>query len=290
MSWLNYHHLYYFLKIAETGSISQASQLLRLGQPTLSVQLATLEEQLGQLFERRNRKLVLTERGHVVLKYARDIFSRGDELLRVVERGELAEQRQIALGALEGVPKSILASTMFRLRKISKAKIMVTEGSADDLLQKINDGSIDLIVTDHELNSQSPTVFLPIGQERLSVWKKNSRTPEKEKFPQCLNGADFVLPTLGHPLRTQLDGYFALNSLTPKIVCEVPDTALVKELGAQGMGMIALGETTVKSWVRVGRLQLVGRTSLVQKYWLGIPKKLLKDPLLVGLHEEFKAG
>jgi LysR family transcriptional regulator, transcriptional activator of nhaA len=289
MSWLNYHHLYYFLKIAETGSISQASQLLRLGQPTLSVQLATLEEQLGQLFERRNRKLVLTERGHVVLKYARDIFSRGDELLRVVERGELAEQRQIALGALEGVPKSILASTMFRLRKISKAKIVVTEGSADDLLQKINDGSIDLIVTDHELNSQSPTVFLPIGQERLSVWKKNSRTPEKEKFPQCLNGADFVLPTLGHPLRTQLDGYFALNSLTPKIVCEVPDTALVKELGAQGMGMIALGETTVKSWVRVGRLQLVGRTSLVQKYWLGIPKKLLKDPLLVGLHEEFKA-
>jgi LysR family transcriptional activator of nhaA len=289
MSWLNYHHLYYFLKIAETGSISQASQLLRLGQPTLSVQLATLEEQLGQLFERRNRKLVLTERGHVVLKYARDIFSRGDELLRVVERGELAEQRQIALGALEGVPKSILGSTMLRLRKISKAKIVVTEGSADDLLQMINDGSLDLIVTDHELNSQSPTVFLPIGQERLSVWRKNSRTHEKEKFPQCLNGADFVLPTLGHPLRTQLDGYFAQNALTPKIVCEVPDTALVKELGAQGMGMIALGETTVKSWVRVGRLQLVGRTNLVQKYWLGIPKKLLKDPLLEGITSEFKA-
>ncbi len=289
MSWLNYHHLYYFLKIAETGSISQASQLLRLGQPTLSVQLATLEEQLGQLFERRNRKLVLTERGHVVLKYARDIFSRGDELLRVVERGELAEQRQIALGALEGVPKSILASTMLRIRKISKAKIVVTEGTADDLLQKINDGSIDLMVTDHELNSQNPMVHLPIGHERLSFWKKNSRTADKEKFPQCLNGADFVLPTLGHPLRTQLDGYFAQNTITPKIVCEVPDTALVKELGAQGMGMIALGETTVKSWVRVGRLQLVGRTSLVQKYWLGIPKKLLKDPLLEGLNAEFKA-
>jgi len=193
------------------------------------------------------------------------------------------------MGALEGVPKAILASTMLRLRKISKAKIVVKEGSAEDLLKMINDGNIDLVVTDHELSSQSAIAYLPIGHERLFVWKKNSRTPEKEKFPQCLNGADFVLPTLGHPLRTQLDGYFAQNSLTPKIVCEVPDTALVKELGAQGMGMIALGETTVKSWVRVGRLQLVGRTNLVQKYWLGIPKKLLKDPLLEGLNAEFKA-
>lgn len=289
MSWLNYHHLYYFLKIAETGSISQASQILHLGQPTLSVQLSTLEAQLGQLFERRNRKLVLTERGHVVLKYAREIFSRGDELLRVVERGELAEQRQIAMGALEGVPKSILASTMLRLRKISKAKVVVREGGPEELLSGINDGSLDLVVTDHELAGNVPIVYLPIGSERLAVWKKNTRTPDKEKFPQCINNADFVLPTIGHPLRMQLDGYFAKNSLSPKIVCEVPDTALVKELGAQGMGMIALGETTVKSWVRVGRLQLVGRTNLVQKYWLGIPKKLLKDPLLEGLNAEFKA-
>lgn len=290
MAWLNYHHLYYFFKIAETGSISEASRVLRIGQPTLSVQLATLEDQLGKLFERRNRKLVLTERGQVVIRYARDIFSRGDELLRVVERGELAEERQIALGALEGVPKSILASTMLRMKKVTKAKIIVREGDAEVLRAGVNDGSLDLVVTDQEFPSQTSMVYLPVGSERLAFWKKNTRAPEKERFPQCLNNADFVLPTLGHPLRTQLDGYFAQNALVPKVTCEVPDTALVKELGAQGMGLIALGETTVKSWVRVGRLQLVGRTSMLQRYWLGVPKKLIKDPLLEGLSSEFKSG
>ncbi len=288
MSWLNYHHLYYFLKIAETGSISQASKVLRLGQPTLSVQLGALEDQVGRLFDRRNRKLVLTERGHVVMRYARDIFSRGDELLRVIERGELAEQRQVSLGALEGVPKAILAFTMMRLKKITKAKLIVREGVVEELVAGLGDGSLDLVVTDHEFSTNAPMVYLPVGAERIAFWKKNTRIPEKESFPKCLNNADLVLPTLGHPLRTQLDGYFAMNSLTPKIVCEVPDTALVKELGAQGMGAIALGETTVKSWVRVGRLQLVGRTNLVQRYLLGVPKKLLKDPLLEGLSSEFK--
>ena len=42
--WINYHHLFYFMTIAETGSISGAAEKLLLGQPTLSAQLKQLEE------------------------------------------------------------------------------------------------------------------------------------------------------------------------------------------------------------------------------------------------------
>jgi LysR family transcriptional regulator, transcriptional activator of nhaA len=77
-TWINYHHLFYFKVIAEEGSVSRAAEKLRLGQPTLSAQLRQLEESLGvRLFERRHKKLILTEQGKVALEYSKNIFRTG---------------------------------------------------------------------------------------------------------------------------------------------------------------------------------------------------------------------
>ncbi|RYZ97910.1 MAG: LysR family transcriptional regulator, partial [Proteobacteria bacterium] len=68
-TWLNYHHLYYFRTIANEGSIARAAEKLRLGQSTLSAQLKTLEESLGiALFDRKHKKLILTEQGRMALE------------------------------------------------------------------------------------------------------------------------------------------------------------------------------------------------------------------------------
>ncbi|MDA1109451.1 MAG: LysR family transcriptional regulator, partial [Nitrospinae bacterium] len=48
MTWLNYHHLYYFWVTAREGSISSASTMLRVGQPTISTSIKNLEESLNQ--------------------------------------------------------------------------------------------------------------------------------------------------------------------------------------------------------------------------------------------------
>ena len=53
VEWLNYHHLLYFWTVAREGSIARASATLRLAQPTISAQMATLERALGEkLFTR----------------------------------------------------------------------------------------------------------------------------------------------------------------------------------------------------------------------------------------------
>ena len=67
MEWLNYHHLYYFCAVVRTGSISKASQELRVSSPAISMQLRSLEDSLGEkLLVRSGRRLVLTEMGRVV--------------------------------------------------------------------------------------------------------------------------------------------------------------------------------------------------------------------------------
>jgi LysR family transcriptional activator of nhaA len=104
--WLNYHHLYYFMTIAELNSISKAAEKLLLGQPTLSAQLKQFEENLGvQLFERHHKKLILTEHGSLALVYARNIFKMGDEMYEALHDRMKPSKINVQLGALDSIPK-----------------------------------------------------------------------------------------------------------------------------------------------------------------------------------------
>jgi LysR family transcriptional activator of nhaA len=86
VNWLNYHHLLYFWTVAKEGTIAAACEKLHLTQPTISTQIRALEEDLGtRLFKRVGRNLVLTATGHVVYRYADEIFSLGHELMDVLK-------------------------------------------------------------------------------------------------------------------------------------------------------------------------------------------------------------
>lgn len=288
MNWLNYHHLYYFHRIVECGSISKAASELRLGQPTLSSQLKELEGRLGLLFERKAKSLILTERGRVVYKYAKEIFSRGDELLSVLERGELAFQRQLFLGAQENVPKTIIAETVARLQKKTKVKVRVIEGDAPLLLDKLLDGKIDIIVFDHELSHTGGTVvYLPVGQEKVFFWGTEAYKEIADDFPASMDGKPMILTSTGHPLRQSVENFFIENNLQLDIVVEAPDTALITELGRTGAGIVALGEKSAKSWAQAGKFFRLGSVPFTQNYVLGVQKKFLKDPLADLIVKEF---
>lgn len=289
MSWLNYHHLFYFTRIVETGSISAAARELRIGQSGLSMQLKELENQLGELFERRGKMLHLTERGKVVHRYALDIFKRGDELLGVIDRGELSASRELFLGAQEGVPKAIISETVMRLQRRTKAKIRVLEGEAPVILDQLLEGKADLVVFDHELTHTAGSVtYLSVGQERIGFWGTEEFSHLAEDFPKSLSGAPMVLTSTGHPLRQIVESFFVTRDLHLNIVAEAPDTALIKELGRGGLGIVALGERTVKAWAEAGKLYKIGNLQFTQKYLLGVPKRMLKDPLSETILKEFK--
>ena len=78
---LNYQHLLYFWSVVRTGSLTRACEELALSAPTISAQLRTLEERLGEkLLAKSGRALVPTEVGRLVYSYADQIFGLGQEL------------------------------------------------------------------------------------------------------------------------------------------------------------------------------------------------------------------
>nr|WP_235781661.1 LysR family transcriptional regulator [Shewanella vesiculosa] len=99
MSRLNYHHLYYFWRVAVVGNLTQVAKDLHISQSALSAQIKQFEHNMNvELFERRARRLNLTVHGHRVLAYADDIFSKGEELESFLRKGSMSEKQHFYWG------------------------------------------------------------------------------------------------------------------------------------------------------------------------------------------------
>ena len=132
VEWLNYHHLLYFYTVAKEGSVSRASKVLRLAQPTLSGQIRKLEHVLDEkLFERRGRYLVLTEMGRIAFRYASEIFSLGGELMDTMRGRPTNRPPRLHVGIADVVPKLVAHRLLAASRLVDEGVCLVLrEGEA----------------------------------------------------------------------------------------------------------------------------------------------------------------
>ena len=80
--------LRYYLTVAREENITRAADMLHITQPTLSRQMAELEEELNtRLFERTNRKIVLTESGMLLRRRAEELISLADKVQQEFQSG-----------------------------------------------------------------------------------------------------------------------------------------------------------------------------------------------------------
>ena len=76
-----------FLSVARHGSVTEAARRMFVSQPTVSLQIAALEKELGVLlFERQSRGVALTEAGRILMRYASDILTLADQAAQAMGR------------------------------------------------------------------------------------------------------------------------------------------------------------------------------------------------------------
>lgn len=262
MQWLNYHHLYYFRTIAIEGGIAKAAEKLRLGQPTLSTQLKQLEEMVGKpLFERRNRKMILTDAGKAALDYANEIFKLGDEMIEVLQDRTVGNQTHLQIGALDSVPKSVILSLVMEAYKISpQCTVSILEGRGDELFRELYTHKIDLILSNYPPPAveQKQVYSKSVAKLPVAIFCAPSFRKLKKSFPSSLNGQPFVLPTAHSKLRHDLNHYFKLQNIHVIPTAETQDTSLQKLLAKQGIGLAPLSEVAAENLIKEGTLQRLG--------------------------------
>jgi len=290
MEWLNYHHLFYFWTVARSGSIARASEELRLAQPTISNQLKTLEASLGvKLLERQGRRLVLTDVGRTVLRYADDIFRTGQELQRAVKGLPTGQRQRLVVGVVDVIPKRLATALLEPVMDaFPDMSLVCREGPLGQLLPALAVHELDVVLADvpaseavkvkafnHKLGDCGTSFF---AAPRLAALKKG--------FPRSLQGAAMLFPSEGTALRRALDAWLDGAALHPVVAGEFDDSALMKAFGARGLGVFA-APTVLEEGIRAQYgVAVIGRSDDVRESFYAITvERRLRHPGVVALAE-----
>jgi len=260
---LNYHHLLYFWAVAKEGSLRRASEVLHVSQPSISAQLKQLEESLGApLFTRTTRRLILTDTGQTVLQYAEEIFSLGRELLTAIRQEPGQRPLRLHLGVADSVPKIIVRQQLTPVFKlVQSVRVIAREGSLEELITQLAGHKLDVVLADEPSTSalRVKTFNQRVSASDVVLCAAPLLAKRLVKdFPRSLDGAPAILPVSEMSLRRQLEHWFESRRVQPRVVAEVEDTALLTDLGAQGLGFVPVYSAVLDEIARSSRLQTIG--------------------------------
>jgi LysR family transcriptional regulator, transcriptional activator of nhaA len=289
MEWLNYHHLLYFWTVARTGSISAASKELRLASPTISNQIRKLEDNLGEeLLRRSGRKLVLTDKGRIAMRYADEIFSLGQEFTSTMKERPTGRPLRFCVGIADVLPK-VIAFRLIEpaLRSHTPVHLICREDRPDHLLADLAVHEVDVILSDAPA---SPAANIRafnhlLGECGVSFFAPKKLAFLKNGFPRSLDGAPFLIPLDNTALRRDLDEWFHSQNLRPMVVGEFADLALLEVFAEEGFGVFAV-PTVMEEQMRHYGFHKIGATTKINVRFYAISvERQVRHPAVVAVCE-----
>lgn len=270
---LNFHHLFYFWRVAKSGHLTRTAQELHVSQSALSAQIRQLEENLGEaLFERSGRRLVLTKTGQLVLSYAENIFGLGLEMLGRL-RGSSEGLVHLRLGSVATLSRNYQENWIRPLLTDPSVVLTLESGLLDDLLDRLVQHQLDVVLANEPvvsnpdralhcrfLGSQAIVVVGPAG-----VWAGRTL-----RIPQDLNGIDISLPGPRHALRAQFDALCLTADVKPRVRAEVDDMAMLRLIARDSGWLTLLPEIVVQDELRNGELVRIGQSADLREHFYAI--------------------
>ena len=265
---MNFKHLHYFWVAAKAGGIVKAGEQLHTTPQTLSGQIKLLESRLGrQLFRKSGRNLALTDDGRVALRYADEIFALGGELeaaLRPASRGASAQAQDFRVGVEDAVAKTVAYRLLEPALQLAQpVRLLCSEGQFPDLMAQLALHRLDLVIADEPLTSKLSVKAYnhKLGSSPLSFVAAPAVAAKlRGPFPQCLNGAPMLVPGGSSSVRPQLDAWLTRHDLTPHVVAEFADGALMQAVGRQGHGVFLTPSVVEDETVAQFGVKVIGRT------------------------------
>jgi LysR family transcriptional regulator, transcriptional activator of nhaA len=295
VEWVNYHHLLYFWLVAREGSLARASAELRLAQSTVSKQIHQFEDVLGHaLFTKSGRRLVLTESGRVVFRYADEIFGLGREMLDTLRDRPIGKPLRVTVGIADVVPKLVAERVLApALTLAGPLRLICREDKPDRLLADLALHEFDVILTDGPAN---PSVKVRafnhlLGESEIGFFGRGDLATEYRRgFPASLAGAPMLLPTENTVLRRSLDQWLDANGVRPNIVGELEDSALLTVFGMRGSGVFPASMVVAREVEAQYKVRFIGRVPEVcERLYAVTVERRVKHPAVVAICEAAKS-
>jgi len=268
--------LEYFVAVADFGAFGQAAAALSVTQPSLSKQIAALEDELGlTLFERTSRRLQLTRSGAALLEMARSTL----DAARGLKDAARAMRERAAQRLKAGVLPSIGAYFMPRLRERLRARmpeigVDLVEGSSRELLAQLRAGELDMVVASR--GEAAGVEARALFEETLWICSGPGDPLMKDAAPiapEALKGRSLLTLSPDFHLTTVVRDIANLAGAALSEEYRGASLDAIRQMAANGSGvavlpsLYALGEAIRDPAFRLRRIDHPNATHPVLLYW-----------------------
>ena len=244
--------LRYIVAVSQKNHFGKAAQACFVSQPTLSIAIKKLEEELGvRLFERSSKNEIrITEIGQQVINQAYIVLQEAQILTEIAQQGKDPLSGQFKLGVIYTIGPYLLPNLIPKLRKTApNLKLIIEENFTANLFQSLKQGALDAIIISYpfeEPGIETAALYeepFIVAIPRNHEWKNRSSIP-----PGDLASQDLMLLGSGHCFRDQVikacpDCMSGNSELTRTL--EGGSLETIRHMVAAGTGITVLPRTSI---------------------------------------------
>lgn len=222
---MDVRQLRYFVSIVDFGSLGKAAEKLFIAQPSLSQQMARLEDELGvSLLLRSTQGVKPTAEGQALYRHARLVLRQMEQLRQEVKKGAGAESGTVAVG-LPTTMASLLAMPLFERvqHRYPGIRLQFFESMSGYISELLANGRLDLAILFRESDTAGVSA-VPVLDETLYVLGEpgNGVSPRATTCPlKSLGGVRLVAPAVSNGLRVLLERTFARENVDLNIIADI---------------------------------------------------------------------
>ena len=237
--------LYYVLAVAENQNFTKAAEKCFVTQPTLSMQIQKLEEELNiQIFDRSKKPIELTDVGKKIVTQARNIVNESYRIQDIVDQQKGFIGGEFKLGIIPTVMPTLLPMFLKNfIKKHPKIKLKIEELTTEEIIDRLKDGHLDAAIAATPLEDETIKERVLYFEPFVSYIPKNHRLYASKKIDVAdLDISDMLLLEDGHCFR---DGVINLckafkDQSDEQFQLESGSIETLIKLSNEGLGMTLL--------------------------------------------------
>ena len=226
------------------------------------------------LFPRRRGKLVLTDAGRQVYRYADEIFALGRELTETLAGRSATRASRLVVGVSDLMPKLIVERLLApTLQQDPKLRVVCYEDRHERLISDLALYDLDTVLTDTLVTPSSTFSGFShlLGESPIALFAKPKLAEQlRKRFPKSLEDVPMLLPIEQTSLRTALTRWFDARGIRPRIRGEFQDSALLMMFGRAGEGLCAAPIVMAEEIMAQHRLAMVAELEGVRERFYAV--------------------
>jgi len=196
--------LKYVLAVAEHKNFTLAAEKCFVTQPTLSMQIQKIEEELSiQIFDRSKKPIQLTDIGHKIVTQAKNIVNEADRIQDIVEQQKGFIGGEFRLGIIPTIMPTLLPMFLNNfIKKYPKVKLIIEELNTEEIIARLKNGNLDAAIAATPLEDEKIKEIVLYFEPFVAYIPENNAIFQKEEIEiDDLNIDDLLLLQDGHCFR-----------------------------------------------------------------------------------------